>query len=116
MSAIAKVVQKNPSGAALRICFSICLRFVHIEQSFVFTTWGFLPHVTLLLAGYPASLGPSLSVSLPANPYLPPTPLPLSILALPGFAQNMCLFGQDNCIPEILFTTWCFKLLQHVDL
>ena len=58
---------------------------------------------------------PSLSPSLP--PYnLPITSsLPLSILRVPDFAQNICVIAQDTCIPEIRFKTWCFKLLWNFD-
>ncbi len=46
---------------------------------------------------------------------LPPPVHPLSILGLPGIAQNMCVIAQYTCIPEILFTTLCFKLLFNFD-
>ena len=53
----------------------------------------------------PATLPPCLPLSLP--PSLPASrlPHPLSILGLPGFAQNICVIAQDNCIPRILFKT-----------
>ena len=57
MSAMAKVVQKNPSGAAHGndICFSIWLRFVHISSKGFLPQGGFLPHVTLVpvMNGHP---------------------------------------------------------------
>ena len=60
---------------------------------------------TLILAGYPASLGPLLLLLPPHSLIL--STLPPSDKALPGFAQNICceIIAQDNCIPEILFKT-----------
>ncbi len=54
------------------------------------------------LAGYPASLGPFALCLLRRLPPSSPA-LPLSILGLPGFAQNICVIVQDNYIPDILF-------------
>ena len=65
-------------------------------------------HYTSWLPGF-ARASPSL--------LLPPHVLHLSTLppslGLPGFAQNICsvIIAQDNCIPEILFKTWCLVTL-----
>ena len=64
------------------------------------------------LAGYPASLGPLLPVRFSLPPSPPPSSplLPLSILGLPGFDQNICVIVQENCFPESYFEIWSSKI------
>ena len=84
--------------------------------SILYTSWlpGFTrapPSRTLL----PFSLPPSPPPSLP--PSMPPSslPLPISILGLPGFAQNICVIVQDNCFPESYFEILSSKIPQFID-
>ena len=45
-------------------------------------------------------------------PSMPPSspPLPLSILGLPGFAQNISVIVHDNCFPESYFEMLTSKI------
>ena len=71
------------------------------------------PPLLFSLPSAPPFLPPSLPPSPPPSLQSAPPSFHLWITrlrSLPGFAQNICIIVQDNCIPEILFKT-CFTLL-----
>ena len=59
----------------------------------------------IILAGFPALLG---------FPPSPSPPLPTPYLWLPGFTRDICkVIAQDNCIPDIVFKTLCWKYVPQ---